>query len=75
MEEATALGAAILAFKGVGVFKSIAKAAEEMVLTLDPLQPTKETLEVYQNGYNTFKSLYSAISDLRWDDTKSVRLK
>ncbi|MHA2114914.1 MAG: xylulokinase [Candidatus Thorarchaeota archaeon] len=75
MEEATAVGAAILAFKGVGVFKSIAQAAEEMVLTLDPLQPTKETLEVYQNGYNAFKSLYSAISDLRWDDTKSVRLK
>jgi len=69
MEEATAVGAAILAFKGVGVFKSVAEAAEKMVRTLEPLQPTKETLEVYKSGYNTFKSLYSAISDLRWDES------
>ena len=69
MEEATAVGAAILAFKGVGVFKSVSQAAEEMVQTLDPLQPTKETLGVYQKGYNTFKSLYSAISKLRWDES------
>ncbi len=68
MEEATAVGAAILAFKGVGVFKSVSQAAEEMVKTLEPLQPTKETLEVYQRGYTTFKSLYSAISDIRLDE-------
>ncbi|MFW9841283.1 MAG: xylulokinase [Candidatus Thorarchaeota archaeon] len=68
MEEATAVGAAILAFKGVGVFRSVAQAAEEMVLTLPPLQPTKETLDVYQSGYNTFKSLYSAISGIRWEE-------
>jgi xylulokinase len=69
MEEATAVGAAILAFKGVGVFKSVARAAEEMVQTLEPLKPTKETLTAYQNGYRIFKSLYSAISDLQWDET------
>jgi xylulokinase len=69
MEEATAVGAAILAFKGVGVFKSVARAAEEMVQTLEPLIPTKETLTAYQNGYRTFKSLYSAISGIRWDET------
>ncbi len=69
MEEATALGAAILAFKGVGVFKSVARAAEEMVQTLEPLKPTKETLNVYQNAYRTFKSLYSAISGIRWEET------
>ena len=68
MEEATAVGAAILAFKGIGVFKSVAQAAEEMVQTLPPLQPTKETLKVYQSGFKTFKALYSAISDIRWDE-------
>lgn len=67
MEEATAVGSAILAFKGVGVFKSVAQAAEEMVQTLEPLQPTKETRKVYQDGYKTFKSLYSAISGIRWN--------
>jgi sugar (pentulose or hexulose) kinase len=69
MKEATAMGAAILAFKGVGVFKSVAHAAEEMIQTLPPLLPTKETLEIYQNGYKTFKSLYSAISGIRWGET------
>ncbi len=68
MEEATAIGAAILAFKGVGIFKSVAQAAEEMVKTLPPLIPTKETLEVYQKGYKKFKELYSAISNLRLDE-------
>ena len=67
MEEATALGAAILACKGIGVFKSAAEAAEEMVQTLPPLKPTKQTLEVYQKGYKKFKELYSAISGLRLD--------
>ncbi|OLS24596.1 MAG: Glycerol kinase [Candidatus Thorarchaeota archaeon AB_25] len=68
MEEATAVGAAILACKGIGVFKSVSQAAEEMVKTLDQLLPTKESLEVYQKGYKKFKALYSAISDLRLDD-------
>jgi len=68
MEEATAVGAAILACRGIGVFKSVAQAAEEMVKTYPPLKPTKETLEVYQKGYKKFKALYSAISDLRFDE-------
>ena len=68
MEEATAVGAAILACKGIGVFKSVAQAAEEMVKTLPPLSPTKETLEVYQKGYKKFNELYSAISGVRLDD-------
>ena len=67
MEEATAVGVAILAFQGIGVFKSVARAAEEMVKTLPPLSPTKETLAVYQKGYKKFKDLYAAISDLRLD--------
>jgi len=68
MEEATAVGAAILACKGIGVFKSVAQAAEEMVQTLPPLTPTKETLEIYKKGYTKFRELYSAISELRLDD-------
>ena len=72
MEEATAVGAAILAFKGIGVFKSVAQAAEEMVQTLPPLNPTKETLEIYQKGYTKFQELYSAISGLRLDDDYSA---
>ncbi|TFH05638.1 MAG: xylulose kinase, partial [Candidatus Thorarchaeota archaeon] len=68
MEEATAVGAAILAFKGINVFKSVARAAEEMVKTLDPLNPREETLEVYQKRYSTFRALYDAISEIHWNE-------
>ena len=66
MEEATAVGAAILAFKGINVFKSVVQASEKMVKTKPSLTPTKETLEVYSKGYSTFKTLYNAISSIRW---------
>ncbi len=69
MEEATAVGAAILAFKGIGVFDSVAKAAENMVRTLEPLTPSAETLEVYKKGYETFKKLYDAVAEIRMDET------
>jgi len=68
MEEASAIGAAILAFKGVNVFSSVVDASEEMVQTLEPLQPRAETLDVYQKGYATFKTLYDAISDIPWGE-------
>lgn len=69
MEEATAIGAAILAFKGINVFKSVSEAAEEMVQPLEPLQPRAETLEVYTKGYANFKALYNAISKIHWNET------
>ena len=69
MEEATAVGAAILAFKGVNAYKSVAQASEEMVKTLSPLEPRPETLDVYKKGYDTFRALYKAISEIHWQDT------
>ena len=68
MEEATALGAAILAFRGIGVFKSAAEAAEEMVKTREPLRPSAETLHVYKVGYQHFKQLYTAVEGIQWDE-------
>jgi D-xylulose kinase len=68
MEEATAVGAAVLGFKGIGVFKSVTQAAEEMVRILPPLQPRSETLAVYKKGFETFKALYDAISEITWAD-------
>jgi D-xylulose kinase len=67
MEEATALGAAILACNGVGLFKSVAHAAEEMVRPAEPLKPTKENRAVYDRGFERYKRLYQAISGMTWD--------
>jgi len=68
MEEATAVGAAILAFKGVNVFKSVVQAANQMVKTKPSLKPTKETHDIYAKGYSRFKALYNAVSSIHWDD-------
>ncbi|MGY5874908.1 MAG: xylulokinase [Candidatus Thorarchaeota archaeon] len=66
MEEATALGAAILACKGVGAFKSVVEAADSMVCPRDKLTPTAENREIYESGYKKFKDLYSSISNIVW---------
>ncbi len=66
MEEATALGAAILACKGVGVFKSVVDASDHMVRPRDRLTPTAENHETYESGYKRFKNLYSSISNIVW---------
>ena len=67
LEEATALGAAILACKGVGIFKSMTDAADEMVMQKDTLYPSPENRSVYDKGYEKYKELYSAISGIRWE--------
>jgi D-xylulose kinase len=69
LEEATALGAAILACIGVGIFKSMTEAADEMVLQKDVLYPTPENRTVYNMGYEKYKEFYGAISGIRWDST------
>ncbi|UCE09234.1 MAG: xylulokinase [Candidatus Thorarchaeota archaeon] len=68
LEEATALGAAILACHGVGVFKSIAEAAEEMVTPLAPLNPRPENRSVYDEGFERYSALYKATAGFTWGD-------
>lgn len=67
MEEATALGAAILACKGIGVFSSVADAAEQMVRPLPALQPSPNNRAVYDHGFERYKKLYAALSGFTWD--------
>ncbi|MHA1907694.1 MAG: xylulokinase [Candidatus Thorarchaeota archaeon] len=67
LDEATALGAAILACKGVGIFKSMTDAADEMVVQKDILYPSPENRSVYDNGYEKYMELYRTISGIRWD--------
>jgi xylulokinase len=67
LEEATALGAAILACKGVGIFKSMTKAADEMVQQKDVLYPSPENRSIYDKGYEKFKEIYQAVSGIKWE--------
>ncbi|TFG11406.1 xylulokinase [Candidatus Thorarchaeota archaeon] len=67
LEDATALGAAILACYGVGIFKSISAAAREMVRLKDQLKPSEENRTVYDTAYERYRELYDAISEIRLD--------
>ena len=67
LEEATALGAAILACKGVGIFKSMTEAADEMVSQKDVLLPSPENRSVYDTGYKKYGEFYRAVSGIKWD--------
>jgi D-xylulose kinase len=69
IEEATALGAAILACKGVGVFGSVAEGADQMITKKDTLQPRVDNRDVYDRGFAKYKELYNAISGIRWEST------
>ena len=65
--EATALGAAILAATGVGLFRSTTDAAEQMVRTRSRLEPQVENAEVYDASFERYRRLYQGIADIRWE--------
>ena len=64
LEEATALGAAILACKGVGIFKSVTEAVEQMIHEKPQLIPNPENSSIYDTGFERYKKLYKAISQV-----------
>ncbi len=69
MEESTALGAAILACRGVGIFDSVIDAAEQMVQTRPALSPNVSHRDVYANGFARYRSLYEITSKIWTSDS------
>ncbi len=63
LEESTAVGAAILASYGVGDYKDIVDAAENIAIMSKKWTPNPESTEKYQKLYLTTKKLYSTIAD------------
>ncbi|MFW9923549.1 MAG: xylulokinase [Candidatus Thorarchaeota archaeon] len=61
IEEATALGAAILAGVGSGMYKNIDTAADEMVNINEQKNPIEENVEIYNKYYETYSKLYFAL--------------
>ena len=60
VREATALGGAILAGYGVGLFDSISGAAEKMVKWDKVFTPNPENHAVYESMYETWRKVYDA---------------
>lgn len=64
VKEATALGAAILAGYGVGVYGSITEAAEKLVRWDKVYQPDMGNHKIYNEMYSTWRKVYAAQLEL-----------
>jgi D-xylulose kinase len=61
IEEATALGAAILAATGSGLYKNVNQAAEAMVSVGERYQPRQNLAEIYNRLYSIHTNTYYAL--------------
>ena len=62
-DEGAALGAAILAAVGCGLYASIEEACEKIVLFEEPQMPNHEAYEQYKRYSHLYKSLYPKLQD------------
>lgn len=62
-EEATALGAAILAALGAGIYSNVEEAVDKMLKKKKVYEPNMENHERYNQYFKVFKKAYKALSD------------
>lgn len=62
--ETSALGAAILTAKGVGLYPSIQASAEKMVHTERTFTPNPKHRELYDRLYGVYTKIYPALKDM-----------
>ena len=71
VKEATALGAAIMAGKGIGLYSGIKEAARELVKIEKVYYPNRENREIYEQAYGQWKAAYPPL--LRLSDEKVTK--
>jgi autoinducer 2 (AI-2) kinase len=64
VKEATALGAAIMAGKGIGLFTSVKDAVRSLVKIEKTFLPNRENREVYEKAYQNWKAVYPSLLQL-----------
>ena len=62
IEDASALGAAILASYGVGLYKTIDEAVNVMVKVIEKINPIPENREVYDGIYSKFVDMFLQVA-------------
>jgi len=67
VKEATALGAAIMAGKGIGLYLGVKDAARSIVKIEKTFSPNKENREVYEKAYQNWQAAYQPL--LRLSDS------
>jgi len=63
-DEAACLGAAILAGKATGMFKTIEDACKKMIKVKDKYDPDKKNYEIYSKAYKNYKKLFYDLSEI-----------
>lgn len=61
VEEATALGCAIVAAVGAGVYKNYKEAAERMVRVTRCYEPKPANVEIYQEAYKVWQNIFRGL--------------
>ena len=62
-KEGPALGVALLAGVGAGIYESVEKACEAVIETNPPQSPIPGNPEKYEKVYQVYRSLYPALKD------------
>ena len=75
IEEATSLGAAILAASGAGLFSDVVSAAENICKVDKKWIPDKDHQNVYNNIYNLSNELYSILNEKNFHKTYINKLQ
>ncbi len=60
-DEATALGAGILAAVGSGLFESTHRAVSQMTSTTTRYEPTEQGMATYESHYRAYRQIYPAL--------------
>lgn len=63
-KEAACLGAAILAGKAIGIFKSLNEACGSMIKVKKEYEPDKVNAELYDKMYSSYKKLFNDLIDM-----------
>jgi autoinducer 2 (AI-2) kinase len=71
VKEASALGAAIMAGKGIGLYSGIKEAARNLVKMEKTFSPDKENQEIYKRAFGKWKLAYAP--QLRLSDEKITK--
>lgn len=61
--EGPALGAAILAAVGAGLYQSIEEACDTCIKEVSAKTPDEKNVEIYKDFYEVYKNLYSCVKD------------
>lgn len=68
--EGPALGAALLAGVGAGVYSDISQACDSAIKSVSIQSPLRENVDIYGKYYNVYRKLYSALKESFLDVAK-----